>query len=305
MKSGKVLVVCLNPTFELTVVLDSFYENEVNRTANYFTLPSGKGVNVARVLTQLGTEAHVLTHLGGSRADEFLDLCKAENIILESFPSTSPVRTCINIVNGEKKTSTEIVQEPLAVEKGAGKRAFDLFDSLIGQFDALVITGTRAQGYEADLYPRMTGRAKELGKLVVLDLKGEDLRRSLLSRPDVIKPNLSELVATVEKGRVVFENENSDALRETVRAVTKKIFDDYGTKSVISRGKFDTWVYDGNEFFALPNKDVPVVNTIGCGDALTAGMTHRLLSGDALKDAVSFGMECALKNAQSLRHGLQ
>ena len=41
MKSGKVLAVCLNPTFELTVVLDSFYENEVNRTANYFTLPSG------------------------------------------------------------------------------------------------------------------------------------------------------------------------------------------------------------------------------------------------------------------------
>ena len=77
MKSGKVLAVCLNPTFELTVVLDSFYENEVNRTANYFTLPSGKGVNVARVLTQLGTEAHVLTHLGGSRAGEFLDLCKA------------------------------------------------------------------------------------------------------------------------------------------------------------------------------------------------------------------------------------
>ena len=34
-----VLVVCLNPTFELTVILDSFYENEVNRSGNYFTFP--------------------------------------------------------------------------------------------------------------------------------------------------------------------------------------------------------------------------------------------------------------------------
>ena len=151
----------------------------------------------------------------------------------------------------------------------------------------------------------MTGRAKELGKLVVLDLKGEDLRRSLLSHPDVIKPNLSELVATVEKGRVVFENENSDALRETVRAVTKKIFDDYGTKSVISRGKFDTWVYDGNDLSAVPNKNAPVVNTIGCGDALTAGMMYSLLAGKSLSDAVRFGMDCALKNAQSIRLGLR
>lgn len=305
MSEKTVLVVCLNPTFELTVILDSFYENEVNRSGNYFTFPSGKGVNVVRVLTQLGTRATALTHLGGNGVQEFIDLCDAEHIKLAYFTTESPIRTCINIVNNEKKTSTEIVEEPLPVEEGAGARAFDLFDSLVPDTDALIITGTRARGYGADLYPRMVRRAKEKGKLVVLDMRGDDLRNSLAARPDVIKPNLSELMATVENGRVVLENENSDALFETVRSVTKNIFDTYGAKSVISRGKFDTWVYDGSEFFALPNKDVPVVNTIGCGDALTAGMTHRLLAGDSLKEAVSFGMECALKNAQSLRHGLQ
>ena len=64
-------------------------------------------------------------------------------------------------------------------------------------------------------------------------------------------------------------------------------------------------MYDGNDLSAVPNKDVPVVNTIGCGDALTAGMMHSLLAGKSLSDAVRFGMDCALKNAQSIRLGLR
>ncbi|MBP3709262.1 MAG: bifunctional hydroxymethylpyrimidine kinase/phosphomethylpyrimidine kinase [Treponema sp.] len=301
--SKSALVVCLNPTFELTISFNKFYENEVNRSNDYFVFPSGKGVNVARVLTQLGENATVFTHLGGNRATEFIDLCAAEHITLRYFEAESPIRTCINIVNNEKSTSTELVQEPLPVEKEASKRALDLFSSLLPEFDALVITGTRANGYDENLYPQFVELAKAQKKFIVLDVKGDDLKKSLPFHPDIIKPNITELMATIGEGKVIFEHEDTEALRDTVCDVMKRLYESYGTKSVISRGKFSTWAYDG-AFIEVPNKDVPVVNTIGCGDALTAGLTFKLLAGSPLKDAVQFGMDCALKSAQALQHGI-
>jgi len=288
----------------MTMVFNCFHEDEVNRSDAYFLLPSGKGVNVARVIGQLGGVATVFTHLGGNRVDEFMELCGKEHITLLSFPSESPIRTCTTLVNQERKTSTELVEEPFPVEEAATERAMDLFLAHVDAYDAVVFTGTKAKGYADDLFPRMVSATKKAGKIVVMDVKGMDLLNSLPCHPDVVKPNLSELIATFQPGKVVWENEASEGLYDTVSAIAENIYHEYQTKLVLSRGKHDTWVYDGLSLKVLPNVDVPVVNTIGCGDALTAGMIVRMLQGDDLVVAVKFGMACALKNAQSLRHGI-
>lgn len=299
-----ILVVCLNPTFQKTMVFEQLHENEVNRTSDYFFSPSGKGVNVARILTQLHRPSVTLTNLGGNRKQEFIALCEEEHISLGYFFVDSPIRTCTTVINLEKSTSTELVEEPFPVPAEAGELAWNKFMELLPSHDALIITGTRAKGYGDDLYPRMAEAAKRAQKLVVLDLKGKDLMNSLRYRPDIAKPNLSELVATFESGHVVLENEDTQGLYDVVSNISANVYSTYGTKLVISRGKYATWVFDGYRLVELPNRDVPVVNTIGCGDALTAGLTHELLAGDSLLDAVRFGMECALKNARSVKHGL-
>ncbi|MGI5174147.1 carbohydrate kinase [Treponema sp. OMZ 840] len=306
MKHAKsILTVCLNPTFEKTLVFDSFYENEVNRTADYFLLPAGKGINVAREIKRHGFEAAAFTHLGGSRTDEFLQLCGQESIKLEYFIVDSPIRSCINIIHNRKRTSTKLVEESLPVDIHASKQAFDLYISLLNKFDAVVITGTKTAGYADDLYPKMVKEAKNAGKLVVLDICGTDLIDSLPFKPDIIKPNLSEFMFTFENGCRVLENQDTEGLRDKVCALTENLYARYGTKSIISRGKFPLWVYDGHSFYEMPNIDVPVVNTIGCGDALTAGLTLSLLDEGDLKKAVIFGMDCAAQNAQKLYHGLK
>lgn len=300
-----VLVVCLSPTFQKTMVFDRVRENEVNRSRETFTIASGKGVNVARVLVQLGDRATVLTHLGGNRTDEFLSYCSAEKIEIASFPSRAVIRTCTTVVDRAEGTSTELVEEAPAVEEGAEEKAWDAYASLVPSFDAVVITGKKAPGYSARLYPRMTERAAALGKIVILDLRGEDLVNSLPFHPTVIKPNLPELMATYQPSSVPQENEDAAGLLPSVRLIAEKIEKDYGSSLVISRGKYPAWVFTGGSFREIPTVNAgKVVNTIGCGDALTAGITHGLLSGLSLGDATEKGMWCAAKNACSLRHGI-
>jgi fructose-1-phosphate kinase PfkB-like protein len=74
------LCVCLNPTVQKTITLPRMLVGEVNRASAVRTDASGKGVNVARVLVQLG-EADVvhLTHLGdGPNAQLFSALAAAD-----------------------------------------------------------------------------------------------------------------------------------------------------------------------------------------------------------------------------------
>lgn len=46
------------------------------------------------------------------------------------------------------------------------------------------------------------------------------------------------------------------------------------------------------------------VNTIGCGDAMTAGVLFALATGQTTEEAVALGHRCAKQNAQHLRPGV-
>jgi 1-phosphofructokinase/tagatose 6-phosphate kinase len=61
----KFLSICLTPTMQRTMRFPSVEKGEVNRTSEYRIDASGKGVNVTRVLDQLGEE---VTHLPISAA---------------------------------------------------------------------------------------------------------------------------------------------------------------------------------------------------------------------------------------------
>jgi hypothetical protein len=77
--SPRFLAVCLNPTFQRTVRLKKLEKGEVNRARLARLDASGKGINVSRVLQQLGAPVRHLTHLGPGR-DEFLRLCGEDNL---------------------------------------------------------------------------------------------------------------------------------------------------------------------------------------------------------------------------------
>lgn len=293
-----VLTIGLAPTFQKVLVFPSLKENEVNRCTSHTCTASGKAVNVTRVLARLGRPAVNITQLGGPRTEEFLTLADKEGIDIRYFLTSSPIRTCTTLINEENGTSTELVEEASPVDDTASGKLFSLFEEEIGKHGAVVISGTKAKGYSDTLIPSFVKRSAEEGKLVVLDIKGNDLVESLPFRPSVIKPNLPEFCSTFSIANTVLEEDENEALRGNVEEKMRELYEKYGVMTVISRGKYPTWLFDGKEFSAVGNTlSLPVVNTIGCGDTLTGVMTHHLLSGMSLKEAVREGMMAAERKA--------
>ncbi len=308
MSSSSFLCVCLNPTLQKTLSYRRLRINEVNRTSTYSLDASGKGVNVTRVLTQLGRSAVHLTQAGGSLAPLFSSLCRRDDLALASVPTESEIRFCTTLIDEDARTVTELVEESAAVSVGTEDRVLDRFLQELKGARTLIVSGTKAAGFSDAVVPTMTKEAKLRGLRVILDVRGKDLTGSLPYEPDLIKPNLHEFLTTYLPDLVEPALDHGiEAIqggKERVIEAAGQVASAHGCTVVLTRGSSSVWAHDGASFFEVPITSVVPVNTVGSGDAFTAGLASALDSGAALVDAILEGGRCGALNAGLLRPGV-
>ncbi|MCX7028334.1 MAG: PfkB family carbohydrate kinase [Spirochaetes bacterium] len=311
----KFLAVCLNPTIQKTLLFDDLKINEVNRARIVRTDASGKGVNVARILGQLGAEAIHLTHSGGPDGDWFRALCAADGISLRWVDSGSDVRFCTTVIDAKVGTATELVEESKPVRSGTEEALLELFDDVIREVDVLIVSGTKAAGYSDSVVPEMARRAAALGVMTVLDIKGKDLAACLPFRPAVVKPNLAEFLAGLPESGIGAAGQGLArtvqgplgagelSLRELAHASAVEWKKRYETELVLTRGGAPIWFEERGE--AAEESIVPVqsLNPTGSGDAFTAGLAFALSGGASLREAVREGARLGALNAGCLKPG--
>lgn len=298
------LVVCLNPTIQKTIILNELIEDEVNRSTEYRTDASGKGINVTRVLAQLGTASVHLTQ-SGYGSDYFIKLSNKDNLNLVTAANTSPIRTCTTLINNKRKTVTEIVEESFPVDEGTGILIMDLYNELLANTSNVVISGSKASGFEGTIFPEMVYLAKTAGKTVILDYRGEDLINSIEYNPDIVKINFPEFVSTFFPDYSIGEHEENTELKKLVIDKMLELFRVSGIKTILTRGTMPVLFIDDIGIIQEEEiQKIKTVNTIGSGDAFTAGLAFKLNQGYGIKEAVRFGIECGSKNAALLKPGV-
>ncbi len=305
--AGRCLTVCLNPVMQRTLYFSRWRENEVNRTSRSYIHASGKGVNVARVFTQLGGAAVHLTHAGGRQRDRFLELLADDGVNIRWVDSGSEIRTCTTVLSDENNSATELVEESEAVNCGTEKLIRELFEELISRHEVLTISGTKSPGYSDSLFAWMTERASRAGKAVILDIRGRDLELALNAEPALIKPNftefcttfLPEAVSSTDSG----EHEHAPALLKKAGEIMQKLYSRHGIKTMLTRGSMGVFAYDGDTFYNVPAHKLNPVNTIGCGDAFTAGVAFALSRESSFTEAMEQGTVCAAANAMLIKPG--
>ena len=292
------MTVCLNPVIQRTVLLQDFSENQVNRSDNYRMDVSGKGINVSRVLQQLGEHCLHITQAGGHFCSLFLELSKVDELNIEAAESFTDIRICTTLINLARCTTTEIVEEGQPVESGTQERIFRIFSDHINEYDSLIISGSKAPGFSDDFHAQLAGKAKDLGKTVILDTRGRDLLNSLACKPDIIKPNYDEFCATF------FPDEtNPEPAPEQVHRKMLELAEN-GIVTILTRGSRPLWYTHEGLIHNLTPEPLKPVNTIGCGDAFTAGLACEWHQTASLPAAVAKGMQCARLNAQLIRPGV-
>lgn len=303
-KTGYILSICLNPVIQKTIVLPHLWENEVNRSKEYYLDASGKGLNISRILIQSGKPVVHLTHAGGRFKALFLEKCKKNNVNVHFIDSGSEIRCCYTLLNKKKHTTTEIVEEAFPVRSNTEERIYKEFLKLLPDSSVVIISGTKAAGYSDHIYPQMVKEAMSAHKFTILDLKNHDLENSLIYGPDIIKPNYSEFIGTFYKDIVSKESNSGDAFLEIVKNKMQTIYQEFGARTILTRGRFSTVYFNGDKTILLPPPECRnPTNTTGCGDAFTAGLVAGYLNESDMEEAILMGHDYALKNCLSVRPG--
>jgi fructose-1-phosphate kinase PfkB-like protein len=163
------------------------------------------------------------------------------------------------------------------------------FGSAAASASVVVLTGSLPAHAPIDFFRQLLeyipGRA-------VLDCRGPELLACLDARPTLVKPNRQELSGTL--GRPLDDDHDlKDAMRE---------LQDRGAQTVVvSDGGGPTWVAADGDFYQVDSPPVTsIVNAIGCGDCLAAGIAWSLSRGGTAREAVRTGLAAAAKNLQTL-----
>jgi 1-phosphofructokinase/tagatose 6-phosphate kinase len=296
----------MNPTLQKTLVFPDIISDRVNRVREHRLDASGKGINVCRVLSQLNRDCTHLTQLGGILRPLFLELCAKDNLKVEWVESGSAIRFCYTLLNAGNHEVTELVEEGDRVEAETEARLLDKFSALIPSVTVLIVSGSKAAGFSESLVPEMVRQAKAAGKMVILDTRGADLVESLRWKPDLIKPNLYEFAATYAP-EFIAQNEiagDREEVKKKIGAVCRELYRDYGCRVVLTRGASSVWYAEAGALEEFAVEPVPPVNTIGSGDAFTAGLASALEDGASLREAVAQGARCGALNAGILKPGV-
>src|SRR5450432_804295 len=179
------MILCVNPNaaIDKTVVVNSFHLNEIHRPQEVRSLPGGKGCNVARALKQLGATPLVSGWVGGY-AGQFIEAgLRSEGIEVDFVRLENESRTCLSVLDPVGRTLTEIYEKGEAVPPDKVEEFKKHFQSIIGHYQAVTLSGSLPTGVPTDYYAQLIEIARAASIPVFLDTSGEALRMGIEAQP--------------------------------------------------------------------------------------------------------------------------
>ncbi|MBQ4264991.1 MAG: 1-phosphofructokinase family hexose kinase [Clostridia bacterium] len=281
-------VLCLNPAIDKLYVIDGFAAGEDYPGQRPTVRFGGKGVNVARVLSQLGALVHLYAFMGEqSEAGFRLEMEKRCACTFVTVPGAC--RTTVNIIDRQNDRETVITEAGPQVRAAHVQALLAALEENVRAGDMVCCSGSIIAGAPADIYAQVSRLCGEKGARCALDCNAAALPQSLAdARYALGKPNERELCALLGEERT--------QAPERIAALGRRLMPPYGALLVSMGAQGGVWIENGQAYLArVP--DLPIVSTVGSGDAALAGALHAMNCGYAPQEALRLAMACGVANA--------
>jgi tagatose 6-phosphate kinase len=282
-----ILCLNLNAAIDKTIVVSPFQINKIHRPESVLLLAGGKGCNVARALKRLGQTPVVSGWVGGF-AGQFIETELHQEDIQTAFVHTDfESRTCTSILDRTNQTMTEIYENGESVPAAKIDELRDFIAKNIKKYLAITLSGSMPPGVPSDFYADVIDIANKENVLTFLDSSGESLRKGIVARPFLVKPNEAEIKSLLG----IDPEESVDFSRVAEETSTQ-----YRTKVLLSLGAAGAVAADVSGVYRVENPQVEAISAVGSGDCTLAGIVHGYLQGYSFKDSVVCGIAAGTAN---------
>lgn len=287
-----IITVTLNPSLDEWIYIPRLKIGQLNRASDMIRYPGGKGINVSRVIKELGGRGLALAIVGGEDGRILRGLMKHLDLPHAFIEVSQATRNNYKVQTETPRRLTEInTPGPRVSQEVLRKMEQQLLQSS-QQSNGVVCSGSLPQGMPPGIYRRWISKLKSRGVPVFLDTSGEALREGLAARPWAIKPNRQEAEELLGR-RLDSMKARAQALRELLRKGPSIVILSMGKEGALlaSRDLDGVWM-------ARP-PDVPVDSAVGAGDSLVAGFMMGWAKKASLLEALRLGIACGSATAMT------
>jgi tagatose 6-phosphate kinase len=262
-----IVTVTLNAALDVTHVVDRVDLGSTHRITRTMSRAGGKGLNVARVLQQLGEPVLVTGMVGGQTGTLIVDELRNSGFESRFLDTGRESRRTVTVVEDEIGRASTFCEPGPTVDAHAWERFLHDFELFVAAAELVVLSGSLPPGVPTDAYRTLIERSHDRGTPVILDADGEPFLTALAAHPDGVKPNREELRAATTSNDAV---QSVLELAATTGANVVASLGAHGILAVTTEGIRRT-----RPPHALRG------NPTGAGDALVAALARGYIRGES------------------------
>lgn len=284
-----IYTVTLNPALDRFIVVEQLLTEDTTRILSETPYAAGKGIDVSRVIRELGGQSVALGLVGGY-----------DGLQLEGLLINAGVMTDFTRIAGETRTNIILREQKKALQYAISATGPEVHATEIGMFyqnvnqirnmDYLVLSGSLPRGVSPNLYGQLILAGKKKNAFIVLDTDGKSLHEALDYQPTCIKPNIYELSRLAER-----ELQTESGILGFCEQIHRK-----GIPYVlVSRGKAGLLLSSVEQKIKAVAPPVEVDSTVGAGDSVVGGFVLAHSRGKDLADCVRLACAAGTATAQT------
>jgi 6-phosphofructokinase 2 len=260
-----IFTLTLNPSLDRYLYVDEMKEDDTMRVKKVEDYAAGKGIDVSRVIKEIGGTSIAISPLGGENGEKISFLLDDELVLYAAIRVKKETR--MNIIIQSKKSQYRMSMPGPALSKREFVMILSMLDATLRTGDTLVASGSLPLGFSPETYSKIVDLAKKKGANIYVDTDGENLKAALQAHPTGIKPNIHEISRLI--GKTV---KSEEEIVEAAKSISKE----YDVKDVlVTLGKDGAIALCEGKLYKLFPIDVKVVSAVGAGDSFLAGFVSK------------------------------
>lgn len=263
------------------------------RTRNERYDPGGGGINVARVIRELGGSSFAIYLSGGTTGPVLDALLSAAGLHCRRVPISGDTRISHTVHERASGLEFRFVPEGPSIIQAEWHACLSVIEEVECKY--MVASGSLPRGVPDDFYVSVAEIAARKGAKLVLDSSGDALKRAIDHGVYLFKPSLGEMEQLVGRKLATYSDQE-----EAVRGIVDSGFAEIIT---LTLGRDGALLATRRGLRRLPGLRVEAKSAVGAGDSFLAAMTLGLAEGRSPEDA--FARAAAAGTAAILNVGTQ
>lgn len=275
-----IVTLTLNSSVDVQWEVSELSPTKKLRASPGLTFPGGGGINVSRVIKELGGQSISVFTAGGFAGEYLRQMVDQAGLVTRVLQLQGTTRTSATIFDQATGQEFRVTPPGPALSEQEWQACFEALFHLGA--DYIIATGSLPVGVPVDFYARVAKRAKEQGARVVLDTSGPPLAAALEEGVYLVKPNLGELLRLTG-------TTSADAKQQ--EALAHQIVDEGKAEVVaLTLGAEGALLATHRGTHRLPSPQVAVKSAVGAGDSFVAGLVYGLARHLTMAEAFALGV---------------